>query len=101
MDAPPRIETSGRWKRGGRAGVQARGAGSEMARRVRRVGRQSEIDEQGAEEEIAAESLVQQHRVLADPAEPRAPGEVALQQRGRVHDAAALAAGTLRLQPRQ
>ena len=65
----------------------------------RRIGGQLQIEEQGAEEEIAAQPLVQQHGVLAEPAQARPAGEIALQQRSRVHDAAAEAARRLLLQP--
>ena len=84
-----------------RAGVQAGGAGAAVARRVRRVGVQLQIERAGAEEEIAAQALVEQHGVLAEPAQAGSAGEIAFQQRGRVDHAAAATAGRLAAQPGQ
>ena len=100
-DAAPRVELIGRDERVGRTGVQARGAGAAVVGREGRVGLEREIEQQGAEEEIAAQLLVDQHRVLAEPAQAGPAGEVALQQRGRVHDASALRARDLGLHPGQ
>ena len=55
-----------------------------MIRRERRVGRQLEIDQQRAEKEERPEPRIDQRRVLAEPAESRAPREIALEHRPRV-----------------
>ena len=63
------------------------------------VGFQLHIGEQRGEEEPATELLVEQQRVLADPAEPGELRELALQERRGIDDAADLATGHLALQP--
>src|SRR5437879_1637509 len=72
-----------------------------MAALVRRISLQININQQGAKEEVTANLPVQQHGVLADPAQPRAAGEVTFQQRGGIDDGAPVAAGLLFLKPGQ
>src|SRR5262245_39967722 len=57
-----------------------------METSVGHIGLEIAIEEQRAEEEVTASVLVNEHRVLADPAEPSAPGKIALKQRGRIDD---------------
>src|SRR5207249_10322898 len=52
-----------------------------------------------ANEERAAEVLVKQQGVLADPPQPRAPGKVALQKRGGIDDRTSSASWNLFLRP--
>src|SRR5262249_30909093 len=63
------------------------------------VRRKFDTKQQRPEEEEAAEAFVEQHGVLAEPAEPCEPSEVALQQRSRVHDGAPGTVRCLRLYP--
>jgi hypothetical protein len=51
----------------------------------RRVRLELEVEDETAEEEERSERRIDEVRVLAEPAEPRAPREVALEQRARVH----------------
>src|SRR5205807_8516307 len=88
-DALAGVEPAGAGEGVRRAGVQAGGAGAAVARLVRRVGLQIQVEQQGAEEEIAAAVLVDEHGVFADPAETGPAGEVALQERGGIDDPAA------------
>ena len=60
-----------------------------------------DVEEKRAQEEVAAQAFVDQHGVLAEPAQAGAAGKIALQQRGRVHDGPAPAAGLLTLGPSQ
>ena len=58
-----------------------------------------EVDQQCPQDGEAAEPAVDQHRVLADPAEPGQPREVAFEQRGGVGHGPAADAGALGLEP--
>ncbi|HYD52106.1 MAG TPA: hypothetical protein VEA99_05745 [Gemmatimonadaceae bacterium] len=68
----------------GGAGVQAPRTRPAPVRRERLVGREVEVHHEGAQEEEGAERRVHEVRVLAEPAEPRAAREVALEQGPRV-----------------
>src|SRR5207237_2004457 len=57
------------------------------------------IEQKSAEKKEAAEPLVQQHGVFAEPAKAGAPGEVALQQRRRIDDGTAVASRHFFLHP--
>ncbi len=72
-----------------------------MACLVGRIGRQLPVKQQRPQQEVAAVPLVDEHGVLAEPAEPGPASEVAFQQRGSVHDAPAAAARRLALYPGQ
>ena len=69
----------------GRAGVEAAGAAAAVVGRERRIRRQREIGEDGADEEERAGAGPDQHGVLADPAEAGALGQLALGDRAVVH----------------
>ena len=76
-DATASVEHAGRGKGIRRAGVEAGRARAAMKPGMGRVGRQFEIEEQRSEKEITTAMLVDEHRVFADPAEPRSPREIA------------------------
>ena len=67
-----------------RARVQAPRARPAPVRRERRARRELRREHQRAQEKEGAEPRVEQVRVLAEPAEPRAPREVALEDRAGV-----------------
>src|SRR5207249_2940257 len=94
-NAAARVEHSrlGEGLRG--AGLQAGRAGAAVAACVRRVRFQFNIEQQGPEKEETSYSLVQKHRILAEPAEASAAREVAFEQRRRVDDATTAAIGNL------
>ena len=85
-DAPVRIENPRLGKGVRRAGIETSGAGAAVIDRQRRVGGQHEVGEDRREKEVTAGVRRDQHRVLADPAEPREPCEIAFGQRGRIDD---------------
>jgi hypothetical protein len=65
---------------------------------VRPVVLQFDVEQNLADEKIGAKLARQQHRVLADPAQPGALRQFAFEQRPRIDIHAAVAAGFL-LQP--
>ena len=80
-DAPPRVEPM-RLKQGpGRAGVETSPACPARIGLQRRVISQRFAGEQGRQDEPTPQPLVDEHRVLADPAQAGQPGEFPLQQR--------------------
>ena len=87
-DAASRVEDVRAHEGAGRTRVQARRARA-AAVRLPRVGRKLGRGQDDADEEVRAERRRQEIRVLADPAEPHALGEVALEHGARVHGRAA------------
>src|SRR5206468_168636 len=83
-DAEPSVELVGRDDRAGRAGRDAAGARAAALTRERGVGIERPVHEDLAEQEPRAEPLRQHSGVLADPAEARALGPAALEDRSRV-----------------
>jgi len=75
------IQNAGGWK--GICGtlIQASCAGPAMLSLMRFIGMQFHIRQQRAQHHIAAAMLVDKHRVLADPPQPRPSGEITFQQR--------------------
>ena len=91
-DAAPRIEPVWRRESVGRADVEAGVAGAAMIAR-RRVGRQIERGEDGAEEQPGAELERNQIGVLALPAQPGGFGERLLHHGGGIDEHLDVAAG--------
>src|SRR5205809_6529054 len=91
-DAAPGVKQAGSNEGIRGASIEAGRAGSAMTPLMNRIGLQLQVEQEGAEKEVAAEPLVQQHGVLAEPAQARPPGEIAFQQGGRIDDATARAA---------
>jgi hypothetical protein len=56
-----------------------------VIRRERRVRFELQIDQQRSEKEKRPSARIDQHRVLAEPSEPRAAREISLQQWSGVH----------------
>src|SRR2546429_2656332 len=77
-DAAPRVEDVGSDERARRAGVETGDAGP-AAIGLAVIERQRGGREDDADEEIRAERRRQEGRGLADPAESRPPGEIALE----------------------
>ena len=100
-DAPRRVEHARLGQRSGRAGVEAGGAGAAVVGLQRRVGRQHDVGEEGREQEVAAGLRIDEHRVLAEPAETGSPGEVALRDRRGIDHAPRAAARHAGLEPRR
>src|SRR5712664_861959 len=98
-DAVPGVKHAGSNEGMRGASIEAGRAGSAMTCLMSRIGLQIQVEQEGAEEEVAAEPLVQQHGVLAEPAESRPSGEIAFQEGGCIDDATARAAGNLVLDP--
>jgi len=82
-DAAPGVEDVRRHERGGRAGVEARRAGAAAVGQALIEG-QLGGREDDADEEEGAERRREEVGVLADPAQARASGEIALEDRARV-----------------
>ena len=76
--------TRGADERVGRARVEAPRARAAPVRLERRVGRQLEVEHAARRGRRTSRARVDQHRALAEPPEPRAPREVALEDRPRV-----------------
>src|SRR5258708_20224418 len=76
-----------------RAGVEAGAARAAAIRLERQVGLERRVAEHDADEGERADARIDQHRVLADPAEPRARGQLALGYGTRVHVAPRASAG--------
>src|SRR5207244_5127904 len=93
------IEHARSGKRIGRASIKTGGARPAVKSGVRRVRRQIQIEQERAEKVIAAAVLVDQHRVLADPAEPGPPREIALPEGSRIDHRPAPTIRPLRLHP--
>lgn len=92
-DAPAGVEhVRGREGVGG-TGVEAAGAGAAVAGGVRGVVVQFDIDQHGRQKQPTAEAFVDQQGVFAKPSESRGLGEVALENRGGIDDAASLRMG--------
>src|SRR5690606_302082 len=87
-DAAPRIQDIGADKGIGGAAAQAGAATAAVVAGEGFVHRQRQVGVQLAEKEIAAGLRVDQHAVLADPAEPGAAGKGPLQHRGTVTEGA-------------
>ena len=85
-DAAAGVEHPRLHERAGRAGVEAGGAGAAVVHLERRVGRQVEVGEQRREQKVAAGAGIDEHRVLAEPAQPGEAGEIPLGQRRRIDD---------------
>src|SRR5262245_44568692 len=66
---------------------------------VRQIRLKITIEKQRAEEEVTTTMLVDEHRILADPAEPGSAGEVALEQWCSINDGAPARSGVLGLHP--
>src|SRR5205823_2007142 len=98
-DAAPRVKDARTKKRLGGTGIEAGGTGAAVAALVYRVRAEFQIEQQGPQKEIAAQSLVEQHGVLAEPPQAGAAGKIALQERGGIHDSATPAAGDECLHP--
>src|SRR5262249_25958285 len=71
------------------AGIEAGGTRAAMAGLVGRIRVQRQIKKQRSNKEVASESLVQNHCVLAEPAEAGATGEITFEQRRGVNDRSA------------
>ena len=80
-DAPARIEPSRRRDRPRRTRLETPRASPAAVRLERRVCLELEIEHERAEKEERAALRIHEHRVLPEPAEPRAPREFALEQR--------------------
>ena len=94
-----RIEHSLIYERTGRASIETARAAAAMGCLERLVGSQGKIEQERAEKEVAAEFLVDEHRILAEPAEPGAAREIAFQKRRGIDDGSAARAGRLVLDP--
>src|SRR5438128_318397 len=68
-DATPRIQLSGSGKGIGWAGVKTGSAGTAVASFVRRINVQFEIEQEGPDKKVTADPFIDQHGVLAKPAE--------------------------------
>src|SRR5262245_54889086 len=100
-DAAARVEDAGGGEGIGGTGVEAGSASAAVAGLEGRIRSQLDVQQQAGEEEVTAEVLVQEHGVLAEPAEASSPGKVALQKWGRVNDATPVGARHLFLYPGQ
>src|SRR5882762_5798960 len=76
-----------------RAGVEAGAAGAAAIGVERQVGCELRVGEHDADEGERAAARIDQHRILADPAQSRARGELALGHGSRVHITARAGAG--------
>src|SRR5260370_12930748 len=82
-----------------RAGVEAGAARAAAIRLERQVGLERRVAEHDADEGERADARIDQHRVLADPAEPRACGQLALGYGTRVPVAPRPSAGNATADP--
>ena len=98
-DAPAGVEHTRLHEGAGRTGVEAGRAGAAVVHLDWRVGREFEVGQQRRQKKETARAWVDQHRVLAEPAEAGEPGKVSLRQRRRIDHAASAAARHAGLQP--
>ncbi|MBY0491115.1 MAG: hypothetical protein K2R93_14830 [Gemmatimonadaceae bacterium] len=84
-DAPVCIEHARRREGAGGAGVEAAGAGAAAIGVEGGTDLERELEQQRGEKEMGAGPRRDEHRVLAEPAEPRALGEIALQNGAAIH----------------
>ena len=98
-DAPGGIEHPRLRQGTGGAGVEAGGAGAAVIGFERQVGRKQNVGQEGLEQEVAAGSRIDEHRVLAKPAQSGKPAIVAFGERRRIDHASGVASRHPRFEP--